>query len=102
MPLYRLMRDPSPYRRLCTIGLEAGRDDQITSVPLGVADFSRELDRAGIVHTVDQFAGGHTDRTRERFETVVLPHLARVLATQDRQGARGPAAPSTTNVTGDR
>lgn len=87
LPLYRLMRDPAPYRRLCTIALEAGREDEIPNVPLGTATFSRELTRAGIAHTLDEFTGGHTNRTRERFETAVLPFLARVLATQDRRGA---------------
>ena len=86
LPLPRLMRDPAPYRRLCTIALEAGRQDEITNVPQGAAAFSRELERAGIRHTLDEFTGGHTDRTRERFETAVLPFFARVLATQDREG----------------
>lgn len=87
LPLYRLMRDPAPYRRLCTIALEAGRQDEIPNVPLGTASFSRELNRAGIAHTLDEFTGGHTDRTRERFETAVLPFFARVLTTQERPGA---------------
>ena len=86
LPLPRLMRDPTPYRRLCTIALEAGRQDEITNVPQGASAFSRELKRAGIGHTLDEFSGGHTDRTRERFETAMLPFFARVLTTQDRRG----------------
>lgn len=89
LPLYRLMRDPSGYRRLCSIGLEAGLQDEIPSVTLGTAAFSRELKRAGIAHTLEEFTGGHTDRTRERFETAVLPFFARVLATQERRGVCG-------------
>lgn len=87
LPLYRLMRDPSPYRRLCTIALEAGRQDEVPNVLPGTAAFSRELKRAGIAHTFDEFTGGHTDRTRERFETAVLPFFGRVLSTQERRGA---------------
>lgn len=87
LPLNRLTSDPAGYRRLCTIALEAGREDAITNVPLGTAAFSRELTRLGIPHTLDEFTGGHTDRTRERFTTAVLPFLARVLATEERPGA---------------
>lgn len=83
LPLNRLMRDPSPYRRLCSISLDAGLQDEIPSVTLGATAFSRELERAGIAHTFVAFTGTHTDHTRERFEASVLPFFARVLATQD-------------------
>lgn len=86
MPLYRLAGDPSAYRKLCAIALEAGQQDEIPSVTLGAAAFSRELNRAGITHTYDEFIGGHTNRTRERFERTVLPFLARVLSTEPRRG----------------
>lgn len=86
LPLDRLVRDPSGYRRLCTIALEAGRQDEISNVPLGTAAFSSELTRVGITHSLDEFTGGHTDRTSERFRGAVLPFLARVLATQERPG----------------
>ncbi|MBS0199453.1 MAG: hypothetical protein JSR70_03295 [Proteobacteria bacterium] len=89
MPLDRLMRDPSPYRRLCSIGLDAGLQDQIPSVTLGATAFSRELDRVGIAHTFETFTGTHTDHTRERFETSLIPFFARVLATPGRPGACG-------------
>ena len=86
MPLYRLTRDPAPYRRLCTIALEAGRQDEIPNVRLGTAAFARELERAGIPHTLDEFTGGHTDHTRKRFESAMLPFFARVLVTQEGRG----------------
>ena len=80
LPLDRLIRDPEPYRHLCTIAIEAGQQDEIANVPLGAAAFSLALTRAGIPHTLDEFTGGHIDHTRERFETAVLPFFARVLA----------------------
>lgn len=86
MPLDRLMRDPAPYRRLCSIALDAGLQDQIPSVTQGATAFARELDRVGIAHTFEAFTGTHTDHTRERFETAVIPFFARVLATRDRPG----------------
>ena len=89
MPLDRLERDPAPYRRLCSIVVEAGLQDEIPSVTLGAAAFSAALQRAGIPHVFEAFAGGHVDRVRERFETAVLPSFARVLATQERPGACG-------------
>jgi S-formylglutathione hydrolase FrmB len=80
LPLDRLARDARPYRRLCTIALEAGGQDALTNVTAGAAAFSEALTRAGIRHRYDVFAGGHVDRTRERFETAVLPWLSRVFA----------------------
>lgn len=82
LPLDRLRQHPGPYRRLCTIGLEAGREDEIPNVPLGATAFAQELARAGIAHTLELFPGGHVDHTRERFETAVLPFFARVFAVQ--------------------
>ncbi|HEU0277692.1 MAG TPA: alpha/beta hydrolase-fold protein [Rhodanobacteraceae bacterium] len=87
LPLSRLTRDPSPYRRLCSIALDAGRQDQIPSVPLGAAAFSRELTRDGIANTFVEFEGTHTDHARERFETAMMPFFARVLATPGQAGA---------------
>ncbi|MBS0581663.1 MAG: hypothetical protein JSS42_01015 [Proteobacteria bacterium] len=87
LPLNQLAHDPSPYRRLCSIALDAGLQDEIPSVTLGAAAFSQELERAGIARTFEEFTGTHTDHTRERFETSVLPFFARVLATQDQPGA---------------
>lgn len=89
MPLDRLKHDPAPYRRLCSIGLDAGLQDQIPSVTLGATGFSRELDRVGIAHEFSLFTGTHTDHTRERFEKALIPFFARVLATADRRGACG-------------
>lgn len=80
MPLDRLKRDASGYRRLCSIGLEAGRQDAITNVPAGAAAFSRELTRMGIANSYQEFDGGHVDRTRERFETAVLPFFERAFS----------------------
>lgn len=80
LPLDRLMRDPSGYRRLCSVGLEAGRQDAITNVPAGAAAFSRELTRAGVANSYDEFTGGHVDRTRERFETVALPFFEKAFS----------------------
>lgn len=87
LPLDRLMRDPSPYRRLCSIALDAGAQDEIPSVTQGATAFSRALGQAGIAHAFDAFEGTHTDHLRERFETAILPFFARVLATRDRAGA---------------
>lgn len=87
MPLYRLERDPASYRHICSIALEAGREDEIANVTLGASAFARALNRAGIPHTHVEFTGGHIDRTRERFEQAVLPFFARVLRTQDGPGA---------------
>lgn len=80
MPLYRLERDPAGYRRLCGIAFDAGLQDQITSVTAGARAFSQALDRHGIAHAFATYDGTHTDHTRERFETAMLPFFARAFA----------------------
>ena len=81
LPLERLMRDPAPFRALCAIALDAGRQDQITNVPLGARAFSDALRRLGIRHTLVEYDGGHIDRARERFDQGLLPFFAKVFAT---------------------
>jgi S-formylglutathione hydrolase FrmB len=81
LPLERLARDPAPFRTLCAIELDAGRQDQITNVPLGTRAFAEVLTLARIQHTFAQHDGGHIDRARERFEQRMLPFFARVFAT---------------------
>ena len=51
-------------------------DDAIASVPLGSRAYADALARAKIPYRLDTFAGGHTDRTRQRFEQRVLPYFA--------------------------
>jgi hypothetical protein len=80
LPVERLKRDGHSYRGLRTIALEFGRQDEIANVRLGTRAFARELERAGIPHTLDEYTGGHTNRTRKRFEEAVLPFFARVFA----------------------
>jgi S-formylglutathione hydrolase FrmB len=80
LPLDRLARDASPYRRLRTIALEFGRQDAIASVPAGARAFAETLHRAGIPYTVEEYTGGHTDHARERFETRLLPFFSRVFS----------------------
>jgi hypothetical protein len=76
LPLERLERDARPYRRLNTIALEFGREDQIPSVPAGARAFAEALRRAGIPYSLDEYTGGHVDHTRERFETRLLPFFS--------------------------
>lgn len=80
LPIERLTRDPASYRALCAIGFDAGRDDALANVPLGARAFSAALTRAGIRHTLEEFAGGHTDRARERFAGHLLPFFSRAFA----------------------
>ena len=74
----RLARDPAPFRALCAIALDAGRHDQITSVPLGARAFSDALALLGIRHSLVEYDGGHIDRARERFEQGLLPFFSKV------------------------
>ena len=76
LPLDLLTKDASGLRRSCAVVIEYGVDDAIASVPLGSRAFTDALARAKIPYRLDAFAGGHTDRTRQRFEQRVLPFFA--------------------------
>lgn len=80
LPLARLARDPAPYRQLCSLALDAGRQDQIPSVPLGAAAFAAALTRAGVPHAFTLYDGDHVDHVRDRFEQHLLPFFARAFA----------------------
>jgi S-formylglutathione hydrolase FrmB len=76
LPLDLLANDGAALRRSCAVVIEYGLDDAIASVPLGSRAFADALARAKIPYRLDAFAGGHTDRTRQRFEQRVLPFFA--------------------------
>lgn len=76
LPLDLFTRDASGMRRSCAVVIEYGLDDAIASVALGSRAFADALARAKIPFRLDAFAGGHTDRTRQRFEQRVLPFFA--------------------------
>ena len=48
--------------------------------------FRDALKRNRIEHTYEEFEGGHTDKTRERIGTKILPFMSRVLVTQGSSG----------------
>ena len=76
LPVDRLTKDATGLRRSCAVVIEYGLDDAIASVPLGSRAYADALARAKIPYRLDAFAGGHTDRTRQRFEQRVLPFFA--------------------------
>lgn len=80
LPLEIVERDSSGYRRLRSIAMDFGREDQIASVPLGTRAFAGALRRAGISYTLDEYTGGHVDKTRVRFETGLLPFFSKAFA----------------------
>ena len=90
LPVDLLTKDATGLRRSCAVVIEYGLDDAIASVALGSRAYADALARAKIPFRLDAFAGGHTDRTRQRFEQRVLPFFA-----QQFSGAApgGPCAP---------
>jgi S-formylglutathione hydrolase FrmB len=76
LPVDMLTKDASGMRRSCAVVIEYGLDDAIASVPLGSRAYADALARVKIPYRLDAFAGGHTDRTRQRFEQRVLPFFA--------------------------
>jgi enterochelin esterase-like enzyme len=68
-------------RRLRGIAFSAGTQE----VPLQNSNrqFADALKRNRIDYTFEVFDGGHTDKTRERIETSMLPFFSRTLVFQN-------------------
>jgi len=67
-------------RRLRGIAFDVGELDEFAQIPAGARLLSQELERHGIAHEFEMYAGGtHTSMIRERVETRMLPFFARSL-----------------------
>ncbi len=62
--------------RLRGIAFDVGTQEDLLK---SVLDFSDVLKRNKIKHTIEEFNGGHIDRTAERFETRAMPSFSRTL-----------------------
>jgi S-formylglutathione hydrolase FrmB len=65
--------------RLRAIGIDYGTSDQFAHIPEATADFSRELSRLRIPHTLDVYRGDHRQHVGARLSAIVLPFFARNL-----------------------
>jgi hypothetical protein len=79
MPLYVAARYKENLLQLRGICLDYGYQDEFSHIPIAVRLFSEELAQLQVPHSVVSFRGDHTERTRERFETAVVPFFSRVL-----------------------
>lgn len=81
IPTYMVDQYVTNLRRLRGIAFSAGTQE----VPLQDSNrqFADALKRNRIDHTFEVFDGGHTDKTRERIETSMLPFFSRTLVFQN-------------------
>lgn len=80
MPAYVVGQYRDRLRRLRGIALDVGAEDEFAQIPAGARLLSQELERHGIAHRFEVYAGGtHTSMIRERIEKHMLPFFARVL-----------------------
>lgn len=79
MPLTMLDAHLANIRRLRAVGFDVGTSDHFRHIPVTVRALDRELTARGIAHQFEEFAGGHTDRARERLVDHALPFLAKNL-----------------------
>jgi S-formylglutathione hydrolase FrmB len=64
---------------LRAIGMDYGTSDQFAHIPTATADFSHELSRLRVPHTLDVYRGDHRQQVGARLGTIVLPFFARNL-----------------------
>lgn len=77
-----LNRYQSGSAHLKAIGFEFGLQDENTWIPRGCQYLSQQMDRRGIVHSLQTFQGGHFDHLEERLEGTLLPFFTRELVFQ--------------------
>lgn len=75
-PIEELPSRREALMRMRAIHLEYGTFDQFAHIPVGTADFSRELARLRIPHTLQVYAGDHREEIPRRLRTVILPFFA--------------------------
>ena len=78
-PIEELPSRRENLMRLRAIYLDYGTFDQFAHIPTGTADFSRELARLRIPHTLEVYSGDHRQEIPKRLRAVVLPFFARNL-----------------------
>lgn len=61
------------------IAFDIGTQDRLLEAN---RQFRDALKRSGVEHTYEEFEGGHTDKTRERIGTKMLPFFSRTLVSQ--------------------
>jgi S-formylglutathione hydrolase FrmB len=80
IPTYMVDQYATNLRRLHAIAISAGtREPQLLD---SNRRFAEALKRNNIDHTFEVFEGGHTDKTRERIETSILPFFSRIFVSQ--------------------
>lgn len=79
IPTYMVDKYVGNLRRLRGIGFDIGTQDVLLDAN---RQFRDALKRNMVEHTYEEFDGTHTNRTRERVETKMLPFMSKMLALQ--------------------
>jgi S-formylglutathione hydrolase len=75
----KVMRCLDNLKRLSTIVIDVGENDEYAWITAGCRHVSQLLKRSGIAHELRLFPGGHQDKLRERLENFMFPALSRIL-----------------------
>ena len=86
IPTYMVDQYATNLRRLRGIAISAGTQE--VTLQNSNRRFAEALKRNQIEHTFEVFEGGHTDKTRERIETSILPFFSRTLVSYGRNSIR--------------
>ena len=83
-PLLMIPSHRDNLMRLRAIQFDIGLQDELVP-PREIMALDSAFSRAAIPHTFETFTGTHTDHTRDRLATRVLPFFSRVLAFEKKQ-----------------
>ncbi len=61
---------------LQALGIDVGANDEYRWISKGCKYFTDLLTAAGIAHEYNTFSGGHENKVRERFETMMIPFMS--------------------------
>jgi S-formylglutathione hydrolase FrmB len=79
LPVNLVERYRENLLKLRGIWLDYGTKDEFSHIPIGTAELSQKLAKAGIPHVFEVFDGTHDSKAPERVGTKMLPYFSGLL-----------------------
>jgi S-formylglutathione hydrolase FrmB len=83
LPLAHVKKSQKALRRLRSLTIDVGFNDEFTHITAGTVLFSDSLAAYDVPHTLEIYDGDHRDRIRKRITTRVLPFFSRELVSDN-------------------
>jgi S-formylglutathione hydrolase FrmB len=90
LPVNLVERYRENLLKLRGIWLDYGTKDEFSHIPIGTAELSQKLAKAGIPHVFEVFDGTHDNKAPERVGTKMLPYFSGLLVGEGGSGNSKP------------